>query len=316
MAAPSAAPCRRDYYVAVSTPEARLPTLVELIQALVAPPGARPNGVAPLAAVVVASSRDSLDKCALALRQCGSEGTGSRDLSVVVLHGDLSDRELEQHAAEFRAKLSAGRQRAAGERARRSVAAGAAGEEEAAAATAVPPSASSAATAAAVTAAAALRPRSALMLLATDACLRGLLRLGSAGALLLPQASADGAHTTPAADADAPLSSAPPPLLVQFDLPTTREAFVARLSVAFGARAAARKASAAAGGGAGGSGAAAAAAVPPPPATPIAPAPTPSPVVIDFFSASEVPLFRARERFLPGAGPVEEMPVSVTDVFK
>jgi hypothetical protein len=293
-------PPRRDYYVAVSTPEARLPTIVELFQALIAPPEAPPNGVAPLAGVVACSTRDSLDAATRALRECGGCGTeaGSRDLSVVILHGDLSDRELEQRAAEFRARLAEGRRAATTE------AVAVATASPAPPTTTTTTTTASAATAAAATAAA-LRPRSALLLIATDACLRALLRLGAAGGppalLLTPEPAAAAVPATssappPAADADSSARpSAPPPLLVQFDLPPTREAFVTRLSVAFGARSAGRKGSAAGG----------------PPAPP-----PPPPVVVDFFSASEVPLFRARERFLPGGGPVEEMPVSVTDVFK
>lgn len=55
----------RQYYVAVSTPESKVHTLVELLRAL------RPAGAVPLAAAVAVASRDALDAAAHALDAAG-----------------------------------------------------------------------------------------------------------------------------------------------------------------------------------------------------------------------------------------------------
>ncbi|WIA19248.1 hypothetical protein OEZ85_003885 [Tetradesmus obliquus] len=257
----------RQYYVGVSTVDAKLTTLVELLQAL--------RVDTRLALAVACSSRDAVDAVVHALASCSG-------FNIAVLHADLEMHEVEQQLLQIKRRLqpppavSEGMQPAADEATRlgqqheqqqqqqQAAAAGptpaAAPNQQTAAAAAVQRDTASTTAAAAAAAAgpglaAAADDGRSLVLVASDACLKGLPRD------LLPLGL---------------------PLLIQYDLPASKDVLSRRIGAVFGSskergRRAGRQ------------------------------------VVIDFVAAGEVAAFRARERL--SSAPVMEMPVHVPDMF-
>lgn len=255
----------RQYYVGVSTVDAKLTTLVELLQAL--------RVDTRLALAVACSSRDAVDAVVHALASCSR-------FNIAVLHADLEMHEVEQQLLQIKRRLqpppavSEGMQPAADEATRlgqqheqqqqQAAAAGptpaAAPNQQTAAAAAVQRDTASTTAAAAAAAAgpglaAAADDGRSLVLVASDACLKGLPRD------LLPLGL---------------------PLLIQYDLPASKDVLSRRIGAVFGSskergRRAGRQ------------------------------------VVIDFVAAGEVAAFRARERL--SSAPVMEMPVHVPDIF-
>ncbi|KAF8058872.1 hypothetical protein HT031_005440 [Scenedesmus sp. PABB004] len=252
------------FYVAVGTVEAKLPTLVELLQALRVDPR--------LACAVACSSRDSVDAVVHALASC-------QGFSVAVLHADLEPHEAEQQVLQIKRRLAPPAQEQQEQQQEQAQAQAQAQaqqqQQQAQQAEQRPPGAAADAAAAppprphgaADPAGAPPGPPGAapgdgrsLVLVASDACLRGLARE------LLPVGL---------------------PLLVNFDLPGSKDALSRRLAAVFGSSK--ERGRRGAGGGAGAC------------------------VAVDFVAAGEAAAFRARERL--GGVAVQEMPVHVPDIF-
>eukprot|EP00882_Tetradesmus_deserticola_P012081 GHRQ01012797.1.p1 GENE.GHRQ01012797.1~~GHRQ01012797.1.p1 ORF type:complete len:269 (+),score=97.30 GHRQ01012797.1:742-1548(+) len=259
----------RQYYVGVSTLEAKLTTLVELLQAL--------RVDTRLALAVACSSRDAVDAVVYALASCSG-------FNIAVLHADLEMHEVEQQLLQIKRRLQPPPANSEAQGAVDEVSRVSQQHEQqqhqhvgltAAAPSQQPTTQESAGTAAAAGqaagSAAALAPIAAsaagggpaaacddgrsLVLVASDVCLRGLPRE------LLPVGL---------------------PLLIQYDLPASKDVLSRRIGAVFGSskergRRAGRQ------------------------------------VVIDFVAAGEVAAFRARERL--SSAPVMEMPVHVPDIF-
>ncbi|KAI8472627.1 MAG: hypothetical protein J3K34DRAFT_453765 [Monoraphidium minutum] len=250
----------RQYYVGVSTSEDKLTTLVELLQALQAD-----GSGAALAVAVACGARDSLDQVVAALAACGT-------FALAVLHADLSMSEIERQVAQLKERAQAQAQQQ--EERQEQQPEGAAGalepqapggpgaqqdgqrrrQQQVEAAESVGAGGGGGGEGEGRAAAACPSGRASLVLATTDVCLKALPKE------LLPIGL---------------------PLLIQYDIPTSKDAFTRRVSSVFGGSKERRRAQRC--------------------------------VVIDFVVAGELPAFRARERF--STAPVLEMPVHVPDIL-